>query len=233
MAFLDELLGRDEQLLYIARQHPFTLIGNILAELFLVAVLIAAGVISQRAFTNSGSQLFGLPIAGLVLLVCIVISLIVLASALYDYLRWTNRQYVITDQRVLQVEGVLSKHSTDSSLEKINDLELRQSLLGRIFNYGDLEVLTGSEIGINNMQKISHPLEFKRVLLEAKHNLSRGFGYLDPQAVAAYAQPGRPEDRLNSEDLQKRLLTLADLRDRGLISSEEFEDKKRELLSRM
>ena len=46
MAYIDELLGRGERILYVGRQHTFVLISSILTELGLIAVLIAAGVAS-------------------------------------------------------------------------------------------------------------------------------------------------------------------------------------------
>jgi membrane protein YdbS with pleckstrin-like domain len=233
MAYIDELLARDEQVLYEGRQHTFVLVGNILTEMILIAILIAAGVASQRAFQNR-QPIPNLPIGmgQLVLIVCGLISLFVLISAFVDYLRWNNEQYVVTDQRVIQLRGIFNKDVIDSSLDKINDVELRQSWLGRIFNYGTIEILTASDVGINQMRRIGRPLEFKRAMLEAKHNYAHGFGYLDPQAVAAYTQPPAVPTA-GQGDLQQTLQKLADLRDQGLLSQAEFEDKKRDLLSRI
>ena len=227
MAYIDELLGRGENILYVGRQHMFVLISNILAELSLIALLIAAGVISQRYLTTVrvGGMAGGL----VVLFICGAISIVVLISAFLDYLRWNNEQYVVTDHRVIQIRGIFNKDVIDSSLDKINDIELRQSWLGRIFGFGDIEILTASDIGINAMRKIAHPLDFKRAMLEAKQEHSRGYGYLDPQAVAAYMQPpAGPQDAI-----EQTLRKLADLRDQGLLSQAEFEAKKRELLSRI
>ncbi|MCX7858954.1 MAG: PH domain-containing protein [Chloroflexus sp.] len=229
MNYVESLLGRGEQILYIARQHIYVLIVNILAELTLIAILVAAGVASNMAFRNNPTAMIGgISISNLILLICIVISVIVLISGFIDFLRWNSEQIIITDRRVLQVRGVFNKRVIDSSLEKINDIELRQSILGRIFNFGTIEILTasGSE-GANVMDRIEAPVEFKRVLLEAKHNLDRGYGYLDTDGYA----PGRPAG--GAIDIQRTLEELARLRDRGILSPEEFEAKKRDLLSRI
>ncbi|HEU5098131.1 MAG TPA: PH domain-containing protein [Roseiflexaceae bacterium] len=227
MAYIDELLSRDERVLYEGRQHNFVLIGNILTEMFLIAILIAAGVASQRYLTNV--SVAGQPGGTVVLLVCALISLVVLISALLDYMRWNNEQYIVTDQRVIQLRGIFNKEVIDSSLDKINDVELRQSWLGRLFDYGTIEILTASDVGINKMNRIGRPLDFKRAMLQAKHDYAHGYGYLDSQAVAAYTQPAAA----GSGDLQQTLQKLADLRDQGLLSQAEFDAKKRELLSRI
>src|SRR6266487_1289679 len=113
MAYIDQLLARGENILYIGRQHIFVLISNILAELALIALLIAAGVASQRYLTNV--RVAGQPGGTVVLLVCGVISLIVLISAFFDYLRWNNEEYAVTDQRVIHLRGIFNKDVIDSS----------------------------------------------------------------------------------------------------------------------
>jgi uncharacterized membrane protein YdbT with pleckstrin-like domain len=231
MAYIDELLGRGEQILYVARQHLFVLVSHILTELTLIAVLVAAGVASDIAFRNNTTILFGsMTASSFILLICAVISVIVLISGFLDFLRWNTEQYIITDRRVLQIRGVLSKSVIDSSLEKINDVELRQSLLGRMFNFGTIEILTASgDEGVNVMDRITAPLEFKRAMLEAKHNYDRGYGYLPSQNTY---QPAEYANSVYSE-IQRTLEELAALRDRGILSTDEFEAKKREILSRI
>lgn len=227
MAYIDELLGRGEQILYIGRQHVFVLISNILAELGLIAILIAAGVWSQNAF--SGREYGAMQVGQLVLLGCGVISFLVLLSAFFDYIRWNNEEYVVTDHRVIQVRGILNKKVVDSSLEKINDVELHQSWLGRIFDFGDIEILTAADSGVGGMRKIARPLDFKRAMLEAKQEQIRGYrGYLEP-SVEAYIPSNAPAQ----DDIERTLRKLVDLRDQGLLSQAEFEAKKRELLSRI
>jgi uncharacterized membrane protein YdbT with pleckstrin-like domain len=227
MAYLDSLLGRGEQILYVARQHIFVLITNILTELSLIALLVAAGVASNMAFDTTSVTFGGITASNLILLICVGISIIVLISGFMDYLRWTSEQYVVTDRRVIQVRGILNKRVIDSSLEKINDVELRQSLFGRMLNFGTVEILTASgEEGVNVMDRIESPIEFKRAMLDAKINHERGYGYLPARDLDSDRQ-GSP-----SSDLIDELTRLAALRDRGILSPEEFETEKRELLRR-
>ena len=69
------------------------------------------------------------------------------------------------------MEGVINKRVSDSSLEKINDAILTQSLFGRMFGYGELEILTASESGISRLRMLRDADDFKRAMLEAKHEL--------------------------------------------------------------
>lgn len=230
MAYIDELLGRGEKILYVARQHLFVLISHVITELVVIGLLIAAAVVSNRAFLNSPAPLIGnLPASTLIPLICGILSLFVLISGFIDFLRWNTEQYVVTDRRVIQIRGILSKSVIDSSLSKINDVELKQSILGRMFDFGTIEILTASDEAVNTMDRIARPLEFKRAMLEAKHYHDQGYGYADRHVLRSSA------DHVihNHGDIQHTLAELAALRDRGILSSDEFEAKKRELLSRI
>jgi len=178
-----------------------------------------------------------------------------IALLFWTILRYLNQEYVLTNRRVIQVEGVLNKKATDSSLEKINDAVLTQSIFGRIFGFGDLEVLTASEAGISKFLMLVNPVHFKRAMLDAKHEYERdlvGSSYAggpplrgEPAAGPAppgddtvstpvpAAPPSPPALPLSRDEVTRTLNSLADLRDRGAISTEEFERKKADLLGRL
>ncbi len=213
MSYLRSLLAEGEEVVFETRQHWFIPLAQVMTELVLIGLLIAVAVVIPQA---------GWPIPNqLVYFGTTAIGIIVAFSAIGDVIRWQNEQYIVTDRRVLQMQGVINKNVLDSSLEKINDVQLYQSWIGRIFNYGDIEILTANEEGINRMRAIRGPVEFKRTMQEAR---SRYDGYLDRSPVQAYDNP---------RDVRALLEQLAALRDRGILSPAEFEAKKRELLSRI
>src|SRR5215213_3882500 len=88
------------------------------------------------------------------------------------FLVWYNRQYVVTNRRVIQISGLFSKDVVDSSLEKVNDVKMNQTFFGRLFDYGDIEILTASEVGANVFKRIGDPVKFKTAMLNAKEQLS-------------------------------------------------------------
>jgi uncharacterized membrane protein YdbT with pleckstrin-like domain len=213
MSYLRSLLAQGEEVVFETRQHWFIPFAQVLTELIVIILLILVAIVIPRASWPIPNQLvyFG----------TVAIGIIVAFSALGDIMRWQNEQYIITDRRVLQLQGVINKNVLDSSLEKINDVQLYQSWIGRIFNYGDIEILTANEEGVNRMRAIRGPVEFKRAMQDAR---SRYDGYLDRSPVQAYDNP---------RDVRALLEQLAALRDRGILSPAEFEAKKRELLSRI
>src|SRR5512139_2692695 len=142
--YLQKLLGEGEEVLYVDRQHWFVLMRNIFVEgVAIVAVL----VLTIYLMTFFGAQPWR---SWLLLLLLLLIWPVV--SLLIDFFQWFNRKYVVTNWRVIQLSGVINKDVIDSSLEKVNDIELNQSFFGRIFHFGTVEILTASEIGANKFQ---------------------------------------------------------------------------------
>ncbi len=204
-SYLTRLLGANETVVLVARQHGLILVGEILAEALLTLALIVL-------ITLLAPLLPGLPIAlGYFLLI------LPLVSMTRDILIWRNRQFVVTSRRVIQMSGVLNKNVTDSSLEKVNDVKMAQSFLGRLLDYGDIEILTASELGANLFRHIGQPIRFKTAMINAKAQLEREQG----------------GGRRLAADAPVLLEQLATLRRHGVLTEAEFQQKKAELLKKL
>jgi uncharacterized membrane protein YdbT with pleckstrin-like domain len=141
-----------------------------------------------------------------------------MASAFVDILRWQNNEYIVTSRRVIHANGIFSKNILDSSLNKINDVILQQSMFGRIFNYGTIKILTATEEVINLLDRISKPIAFKHAMLEAK-------SLLEP--ISGSPLIGQPTSAT------QLLEELDQLRARKMITDLEYEEKRKEILKRM
>ena len=203
--YLENLLGENEQVIFETHQHWFVLFGRIFLELVLIAVIIGGSIIA------SGFQ--PLAIYGLILI------LVPLVGILNDILVWRNKAYLVTSRRVIQVSGVLNKDVVDSSLEKINDVKMSQPFFGRMFGYGDIQILTASEMGVDLLHQIANPIEFKTAMLNAKEKM--GIDEFDLEVLRG------------TNDIPTMIEKLDVLRRRGIISETEFHQKKAELLAKM
>jgi membrane protein YdbS with pleckstrin-like domain len=150
-------------------------------------------------------------------LLAVVLGL-VLAWRLF---RLRSYELIVTNHRVILQTGILAKSSMDTRLDKINNIEHRQSLWGRLLNYGDVEIDTASEAGVSRFHNIANPLELKRTIMIAAEQYRSAGGGGGPALTAA--GPSGAE----------RLRQLKALLDDGLISKEEFEAKRRELLAQL
>jgi hypothetical protein len=158
---------------------------------------------------------------------------------------WYYERYLVTTRRVIEAGGVINKYSKDTSLGMITDMMVGHPWLGRIFGYGEIDLLTASEVGTTKIRFLPQADEFKRTMLDAKHEyeMEIGGGRAVAQAAAqataspapAPASPPAPAgpEEMSAEEVDAALTRLADMRDRGLITPEEFEAKKAELLERL
>jgi uncharacterized membrane protein YdbT with pleckstrin-like domain len=204
--YLNRLLGESESILLVTHQHWLVWLGEILVESLLTIAIIVLitllGALLPNPFVWFGYLLLILPFV----------------SILRDYLIWDNRKYVVTSRRVIRMSGVFNKDITDSSLEKVNDVKMEQTFLGRLLDFGDIEILTASEQGINLFKHIGRPIHFKTAMINAKAKLE-----------VEHAGGGKPAEM----DVPALIARLDDLRKHGVLSEDEFQKKKAELLAKL
>jgi uncharacterized membrane protein YdbT with pleckstrin-like domain len=201
---IDDHLQPDEEILYEAKITRLVL----LPWIALLAIFLAVAVFAWFGMNNK----VALTLAALAPAVIVALVLAWKWFVLNSY------QSVLTNHRVIRVTGILNRQSMDSRLDKVNNIEHRQSLLGRLLAFGDVEIDTASEVGAAVFHNVSHPLEFKRAIAAAAEQ------YRAPGRV--FAAPAGPSGA-------ERLRQLKALLDDGLVSRDEYEDKRKQLLSEL
>lgn len=232
--FVEKLLAREERVLLEARRHPLFMVLN--AGPYLVgAIVVWILAILSFVFIPSVAGVDLGMIFGLILL---AVSLVPLVIGTYRILYWWRERYIVTSYRIIQVEGLMNRRMYDSALEKVNDVVMSQSLFGRMFNYGTINIVTGSDAAINDIAGVSKPFEFKRSLMDAKMDFG-GRGLDDDGFQTRRVVPGQqgtddantdklPEIR-SEQDQSRAVIALTELRNSGVISDAEFNEKLRRL----
>ena len=120
------MLSTGERIIHREKQHWFVFVWG--ARFTILAIIIAIILFWLRG--SVGEEGIEGGFRTLLTIVTVVLFVAGLAILVWTIFRYLNQEYVITNRRVLQVSGVLNKHSTDSSLEKINDARLRSRSSG-------------------------------------------------------------------------------------------------------
>ena len=225
------LLGTDERVLVVRRRHLFSLVEG--ARWFVAAVGIAIvlevinGIVPNGRLTNWLGSVFDWGF-GLFLVVG-------LAGVGWYYLVWQRERYLVTTRRVIDAGGVINKWQRDTSLPMINDMVVDHPLLGRVVGYGEIDLLTASEDGTDKIRYLPEADEFKKAILDAKyqHELEVGGGRAAAAASPAAGAAPATRERMTAQEVDDSVTRLAAMRDRGVITAAEFEEKKRELLDRL
>jgi uncharacterized membrane protein YdbT with pleckstrin-like domain len=209
--YLQKMLGEHEKVVLATRQHWFVLFRSILLEIVIALLIIAIVTVVVVVKPDPNISVYGLGY---------FFVIIPIISGFRDVLIWNNHMYIVTNRRVIQISGVFNKDVIDSSLDKVNDVKMVQSFFGRIFNFGDIEILTAAELGVNLFKRIGNPIGFKTAMLNAKEQLERKS---DQVVVEKPVQP----------DIPAMITALDKLRQQGLLTEAEFQQKKKDLLAKI
>lgn len=210
--YVHSLLGATEKVIVRERQHWFMWLPRLLLTLLIVAVLTTTSIFASVQWKK---ELGDLP------LLLLVFNIIPIWSFVRVFLAWLTEEYIVTTRRIIQTEGIINKSVIDSSLEKINDVTMTQTVIGRIMDFGDLEILTGSELGINKLHRIQSPVRFKIAMVNAKEAL-RSIGDME-NGTSGRSTGGKL-------DISTSLSDLETLRQRGLITETEYQEKRAKLM---
>ena len=82
---------------------------------------------------------------------------------LWRCLEWQADRLVVTDQRIFEVSGILTRKVASTPLAKLTDMTYRRSLWGRLFGYGDIIVETaGQNQALSKIAYLPAPDSFYR-----------------------------------------------------------------------
>lgn len=211
MSFAERHLAPGETILYRARYHwvfySFSIIVFVLAA--------GLGFAALHARNAQAGEEVGRPLA----LLAAAFVVIGLVTFLALRIRASMDEFVVTNRRVIRKVGIFAREVQHAPLEKIQDITIEQGMFARMLGYGTVIVETASEKGMLVFPKIASP-----------EGLRTHVWGQEPPAVETPpevpAAPAPPAPRARLEELES-------LKQRGLLSEEEYAAKRREILSHL
>jgi uncharacterized membrane protein YdbT with pleckstrin-like domain len=202
MAFPRRLLSDNEELILDLRPHWITIVVPSLITLLVVILWIYL-----LGKTNG-------VVSWIVTAAAIVVLLWFAARGFID---WATSHFVVTSDRLIHREGLVSKRSMEIPLEAINDVRFNQRMLERVVGAGDLVIESAGTRGQEVFSNIRNPEFVQKTIYElGEKNRAQNAGSLRPSA-------GAPS-------MTTELQRLADLRDRGVLTEQEFQEQKARIL---
>jgi uncharacterized membrane protein YdbT with pleckstrin-like domain len=147
--YIDDILQPGEKVLYSTNAH-WVFFGPSILLWILAAILL---VLSRM-----------MPAGSPLIVACWALAAIVALFALYKtvtawFQRWTTETDV-TNLRVVHKTGFISRKTFEMSLDKVESVDVTQSIIGRIFDYGDVTIMGVGE-GRETITTIASPLSFR------------------------------------------------------------------------
>ncbi len=206
-------LKKDEKLLLIIRQHWLKLVLPFFAWLLLVILLFVLGWFSLSA--------------------TFIIILVAAIIPFFMYLNWKHNLWAVTNLRVIDETGFFTRYSKESPLDKINNVEYNQSIWGRIFGYGDVDIQTAAELGETKYDLIHHPKLLKDTITQAQEEYKKAAVASQANQLAqaiAKQTGGGVSNQASQQMVADELHKLFDLLQRGAITQEEYLAQKNRLM---
>ncbi len=198
-------LKPNEKVVLITRPHWLT----IFFPLFLGVIGLAIGIF----LSVMGLFFIGLPIA-----------VILLGYTSYKVFERHRNLWAVTNLRVIDEEGVFSIDTKESPLDKINNVSYSQTFWGKIFKFGRVEIQTAAEIGDTVYENVEKPGELKDAITTMQEE------YKTSQMKKQAKEFADAIGNVNDNDIGTEIEKLNQLREKGVITEEEFLAGKKKLL---
>ena len=147
-------LAQDEEIVLKVRRHASVLIKPLLAAAAMVAIATAVGFLTSP---SEGGDLVD-TIVG-------VVAVLFALRLLWRIWEWRAKRFVVTDRRIFEVSGLLTRKVASMPLAKMTDITYRRSILGRLLGYGEVVVETaGQEQALHRLDHLPRPDDFYRTI---------------------------------------------------------------------
>jgi uncharacterized membrane protein YdbT with pleckstrin-like domain len=93
----------------------------------------------------------------------VLAGVVLLAAAVWLFIGWFRRwttEIAVTDRRIIYKRGFIRRDTVEMHLDKVESVDVEQSILGRIMNYGDISI-HGTGAGIEDLKNIGSPIAFR------------------------------------------------------------------------
>lgn len=137
-----------------------------------MASYVDNSLIKEETILHRGTlslwALSGYIVLGVLLIPLFGIGLALLLAVLIKY---KTTELAVTNKRVIAKVGFISRKTVELNLANVEGIQINQSLLDRIFNYGSLKI-NGTGSAHAPINGIREPLEFRRQFIEVQDQAS-------------------------------------------------------------
>lgn len=206
MAWPEDALTSDETIITSFRPHWKTLFipfGWFLLGLVAIAIVF---------------WVFGGTLQWLLVLAVVVAVIALVIKPLIDW--WTTR-YVLTTERLITRTGLVAKSGVEIPLERITNVNFSQTFFERLLGAGDLLIESAGTTGQSEFANIPHPDDFSALLYKTREQRSQKL--TGRSATPAAPAPATP-------DATEQLRRIKQLHEDGILTDEEYEEKRRKLV---
>ena len=153
MSYVQRVLQPGEQVRHISSIHWIVYWPG-------VAVALLAGV----AYWLSETRL----LTGFWRYTTYALALVAVVLLIQQWLQWWVTEIAVTNRRVIYKKGLIRRQTNEMNMDKIESVQIGQSILGRTLDYGDVTIF-GTGEGFETLRTIASPIELRNNITGATH----------------------------------------------------------------
>ena len=150
MSYLQQVLQPDESVRFRTNVHWFVYLPAI------AALMIG---LSLGGWYYWNDQYSLVPLLGMLIFGTAGVLLAIAA-----WLKRFGTEIAVTNRRVIYKTGLIRRHTTESNMDKIESVDVDQSVLGRMFNYGTVTI-RGTGEAVEPLKDITDPIAFRNAIM--------------------------------------------------------------------
>lgn len=150
MSYVRSVLQPGEQIKAIGKLHWIIYLRAILLGIVGLVLLFSTGQLSDKLRQAAHWAALG------------VFALAALAFLHARFIQWMS-ELAVTNHRVIYKRGFLWRHTVEMNMDKVETVDVGQSILGRLLGYGTIRV-RGTGQGMETLSRIAHPIELRNAI---------------------------------------------------------------------
>jgi uncharacterized membrane protein YdbT with pleckstrin-like domain len=146
MRYIDRVLQAGEQLRYVATISWVSYLPGLL-------LWAVAGILTGLLPSSPTAHL----------LVLVIAAILFLTGTVFLIRAWWRRfttEIAVTDRRIIFKRGFVRRYTVEMHMDKVESVDVDQSIWGRFFNYGDV-IIHGTGVGLEPLANVDRPLELR------------------------------------------------------------------------
>lgn len=151
MSYVDRILQPGETINYRGKLHWFIFLPSIGVMILALAIYVAGAI-----WLSPGESW----LKTIVNWTALIVFVLAIVMALKAWLTAVTTEIAVTNRRVIYKRGFISRKTIEMNMDKVESVDVDQSVLGRIFDYGDV-IIRGVGEGLEPFRNVDSPLEFR------------------------------------------------------------------------
>ena len=151
MSYIDRVLQPGETIVYASKLHWIVYLWGIA-----ILMLGIAGVILLPRDAGRGLFLYA----------SLAVSAIGLGILIVAWIKRVTTEIAVTNKRLIFKEGIISRRTMEMNIDKIESIDVNQSIPGRIFDYGTI-LVRGTGSGLEPLKRIDSPIELRNSVMNS------------------------------------------------------------------